>query len=264
MTSSYSEVLPEALTTAKIIEHPSIRAEALSKLALLASQNQEILSEAFSAAIGLKYAEDRIKALIRLASFLSENQLSGVLEATRIIEKETHLSLAFPQLAFFLQKPLLVRALEIAKLIKNDECRIEKEIHLSLALSELAPFLPRHLLLRALEIAELIKNDECRTEALIGLVSYLHEILPQILVTTKAIKNDKFRAKAFGKLAKYLPELLPEALESTKIITSRYGDTCAEVLLNIAPYLKESRFVEALEITKAIGDVQYRAKALSS
>jgi hypothetical protein len=35
-------------------------------------------------------------------------------------------------------------------------------------------------------------------------------------------------------------------------------------LLNIAPYLKESLFVEALEITKAIGDVQYRAKALQA
>jgi biotin synthase-like enzyme len=247
------ELLPEALVAAKQIQDESLRAEALSLLAV--KLPPELLPEALVAAKQIQSESLRAKALSALADKLPPELLPEALAVAKQIQDEYSRAKVLITLAN--QRPeLLPEALAAAEQIQNEYSRAE-------ALRALAKQRPE-LLPEALAAAKQIQDEFFRAQVLSALANQLPpELLPEALVAAKQIQSEYSRAQVLSALANQLPpELLPEALVAAKQIQDEYSR--AEVLSALANQLSPELLQEALAAAKQIQDESFRAEVLTA
>src|SRR6266487_1020230 len=201
------------------------------------------------------------ESLTRLAPYLFEELLREALEIARVIEEEEYRAESLAGLAPYLSEKLrdkvIQEVLEIATTIEDEESWVK-------VLVQLAPFLPEPLLRDVLEKAQAIRDEEYCANALEELASCLATMgySRGALEIAMTIEDEEYRAGSFKRLAPYLSkELLREALELAEAI--RNEECRVEVLAELASRLIELGYPqEALEIAGKIEDEENRAEVL--
>ena len=245
------EALDEALESARTIDYNYDRANALQALV---PYFPTILPEALEA-FTLESDYSRYRALKDLAPYLTENSLPQALEIAINIGSEFNRADALIVLTPYLTENLLPKALEAARNIKNKRWRAK-------ALQGLAPYFTEvNLLSEALESVKAIDDERFQFESIHSLARDLPELLPEALKVAQAIMDKNYRAYALTSLVSDLPKVLPEALEAISAIASE-SDNINYKLKDLAPYLNESLFPKALELTRSIRSESDRARAL--
>jgi len=279
-----TSVLSQALATARGLNSPLDRAEALAALAPLVAEGErgQVIHEALEAAsqIGPRYAWRRVGVLAVLAGLLPESQKGELLrEAVAVaqaVPEKWGRAPAFAALAARLPEPDRETALGEAIVVLQtageeywwtttrlalgisratsalafEGARLEVEI-----LASLAPHLPERLLPMALAVAQKNPWETGRLEALAALVPRLSEsehaeVLRGALEAFKRIDDGRERAETLAALAERLGEphrtqALREALALARGIKGAFER--ALVLRKLGPHLPESERPQVLE-----------------
>ncbi|MCI0559794.1 MAG: hypothetical protein MN733_14990 [Nitrososphaera sp.] len=280
------EVLAEALASAQAIELESHRAHALISLAIHLPPEElrnQVLTAALEAARAIELETNRAEALTNLAPLLpTELQTQVLVDAIAAIQaindaNEVHRAKALIRLAPLLPPELLLFALEIACVIKDEAYRAE-------ALTGLAPHLPpelrTHIVAEAMEATRAILGKNARIYHLPRLAANLPpelgiQVLADALEAARVIKDEFARVEILACLFPQMPlelrtEMLAYILEGTRNIKNDLVDPNfrARVLTSLAGHLAQNLRNEvvndALEAAYAIMDGQSRAKALTN
>jgi len=239
--------------------------------------------EALSVVRAIESASERAEALGALAPYLpgklSEAALGEALDAVEMIEYEWMRASTLEELAPRLTKPLLHKALAIARKLSTRDTFSVFGNPCGSALAALAPHLAKtsHALpQKALAMAREIESKKGRADALIALAPYLSEteregVLLKALAAAREIEDKQWRANALIALALQLAgtklalPLLREALAAAQDLPEQeeiYSPR-ANALACLAPHLPESLLEEALAAVREIKNMWARVKAFA-
>jgi len=266
-----SELLAEALATARKIKDDSARAKALLALAprLTDELKVQALVEGLTAAREIKGELARARAFSDLAPYLSDELKAQVLAegltSARENREEGTRASALSALAPHLTDDLKTQALAIAREINAEGLR-------AYAFSSLAPHLTDKLKVQALTAARKIKDEYARASTLSALVPHLRDELKaqaqeEGLKSARKIKDEDDRAHALSAIAPHLThelkvQVLAEGLAAAREIMEE--DDRAHALSALAPHLTNELKAQALAIASEIKSEDDRVSVLSA
>lgn len=216
-------------------------------------------------------ASDLRNILSKIAPNLPEVLLIKALDIASELEEGWDRADMVAILAAYLPVSLMPKALDIVDGVygfgKDDG---DYDYNRAKALIKLAAHVPDYLMLRVLELAYQTQDESARIMALTGLIPYLPDILPEVVVLGRHISDEDSRIYSLIKLLPYLPDLVPEillAIRDCKDISDYplYKESTQAVsLVNLTPYLPDHLLPEAAKIALRIIDKSFRLQALTA
>ncbi|MGO9919412.1 MAG: DUF4062 domain-containing protein [Isosphaeraceae bacterium] len=267
---SRNKVQREALALARSIPTEGYRGVTLAGLSqwLPEQGRRQVLREALTAARGAFNEHNQSTAIVRLAPLLPEPWLQEALDTALAIGDEKYRSEAIASLAPRLSSQLVQSALESAWRIKDE---VQRSKVLAALVPHIPQHERTSNLRRALDCARVIRDEASRSEALSFLSSLLPEPwLREALDAVQTVGDEKYIDEALIWLAHLLPE--PEraiaarkALRAARAIADRA--TRAETVAQLAPLMsrpdREIAVQEELSAARLIGDRVTRARVLA-
>ena len=177
------------------------------------------------------------------------------LNVTQSIGDELNRSHALSQIAPFLSKGLMPKALSIVKEMESVRNR-------AFSLGELIPHLPEELLCRSLAAVRDI-HEIYRFSALGALAVRMPELWPELLKVTRIGEIEHAWAYALKGYAQYIPiELLSNFLKAIEETQTEHSRVIA--LREIAPYMSRELLSEALKVAMKIRSNSQRSSAFAA
>ncbi|BCL78429.1 hypothetical protein ccbrp13_08940 [Ktedonobacteria bacterium brp13] len=244
------------------------RGRAAVLLTLLPYVPNELLPQLLTNVLALKSEEERTKILIQLLPRLSAEALEHVLECARTTWDEGYRAHLLAQLALVMPKRMLAAFMEITK-------SIEDPGYLAWLLAEIEAPLKIKLYDATFSmdtVFQYMPDIHERTQTLLAIVPRLSDealarlcefLLPGIFGFTWRTHDEEQRAHILTKLGARLPETwLVVALEHTEGL---FNDVYkAQVLVAMAPQIRESLLSKTLDIVRNMKEREQRARVLEA
>jgi hypothetical protein len=258
-----TQLVGEALDSARAAEDPAYRAWALSSLAdhLSVDDRDQLLDEAVAAARAAH--ENRIWALAVVAGEFPPARGNGILAEALIaaldIPSESEQADSLATLAPFLTRRLADKAIAASFAIQAEPERAE-------VLAAYAPYMSGRRLEQALRVAVEIGDETQRGIAMRGLAPHLPErLVADALAATASFSSAGQKNLLIAEIIDQLPDrLLGEALKLVQAMTNEGGG--ARFLGQMAAYVQASQraqlLAEALHAARSVTDRMIRAQAL--
>jgi len=262
-------VLKQALeATAQNISREKQTKIILALARQISPDQPEIFRQALEIAQQIAFEGDRADALAALACQLfpcEPGLFRQALDAAKQMNDEGAKHRVLASLVPNLSEVLLPTFLEAVLSLSEEKCIEVLKIIAERCPEDLAATFPSHQLLMGLETVKYLNGDADKIRFLSALATRLSTGLfsnTLRLIKDNIIKGDSYRAEALSNLAPYLPEdQFSEALDLVEQVIAD-ASSQLEAVTNLVPYLSLSQLPEVVRIAQNLQDNPFKFRVL--